>query len=117
MCIGDTVTSDKLIFPSAITRIVCHFSVLFPFFNHFPVTCAIDYATVKWSEMQFRSRQSGTAAPPTPSAPSTSAPSTSTSRVTLENIMSQLQRMDARLDTLSDELCQVNTYVGRIARR
>ena len=25
--------------------------------------------------------------------------------------------MDARLDTLSDELCQVNTYVGRIARR
>ena len=25
--------------------------------------------------------------------------------------------MDARLDTLNDELCQVNTYVGRIARR
>ena len=25
--------------------------------------------------------------------------------------------MDARLDTLSDELCQVNTRVGRIARR
>ena len=25
--------------------------------------------------------------------------------------------MDARLDTLSDELCQVNTYVGHIARR
>ena len=25
--------------------------------------------------------------------------------------------MDARLDTLSDELCQVNTYVNRIARR
>ena len=24
--------------------------------------------------------------------------------------------MDARLDTLSDELCQVNTHVGRIAR-
>ena len=24
--------------------------------------------------------------------------------------------MDARLDTLSDELCQVNTLVGRIAR-
>ena len=30
--------------------------------------------------------------------------------------MAQLQHMDARLDTLSDELCQVNTYVGRIAR-
>ena len=25
--------------------------------------------------------------------------------------------MDAHLDTLSDELCQVNTWVGRIARR
>ena len=25
--------------------------------------------------------------------------------------------MDACLDTLNDELCQVNTYVGRIARR
>ena len=25
--------------------------------------------------------------------------------------------MDARLDTLSDELCQVNTHVGRISRR
>ena len=25
--------------------------------------------------------------------------------------------MDARLDTLSDNLCQVNTYVSRIVRR
>ena len=31
--------------------------------------------------------------------------------------MAQLQHMDARLDTLSDELCQVNTCVSRIARR
>ena len=31
--------------------------------------------------------------------------------------MAHLVRMDARLDTLSDELCQVNTHVGRIARR
>ena len=28
----------------------------------------------------------------------------------------QLQRMDACLDTLSDELCQVNTRVSHIAR-
>ena len=54
---------------------------------------------------------------PTPSALSTSAPSSSTSGVTLEDIMMQLQRMDARLDTFSDELCQVNTRVGRITRR
>ena len=31
--------------------------------------------------------------------------------------MVQLQRMDAYLDTLNDELYQVNTRVGRIARR
>ena len=30
--------------------------------------------------------------------------------------MAQLQCMDARIDTLSDELCQVNTRVGHIAR-
>ena len=30
--------------------------------------------------------------------------------------MAQLQCMDARLDTLSDELCQVSTCVGCIAR-
>ena len=54
---------------------------------------------------------------PTPSTPSTSAPSSSMSGVTLKDIMAQLQHMDAHLDTLSDELCQVNTRVGRIARR
>ena len=31
--------------------------------------------------------------------------------------MAQLVRMDARLDTFSDKLCQVNTCVSRIARR
>ena len=31
--------------------------------------------------------------------------------------MAQLVRMDACLNTLSDELCQVDTRVGRIARR
>ena len=55
-------------------------------------------------------------APPTPSTPSTSAPSYSMSRVTLKDIMAQLQRMDARLDTFRDELCQVNIRVGCIAR-
>ena len=46
----DTATHDKLIFPSAITRILCHFSVPFPSSDHFPVMCAIDYATVKQSK-------------------------------------------------------------------
>ena len=31
--------------------------------------------------------------------------------------MAQLQRMDARLDTFSTELYQVNVRIGRIARR
>ena len=31
--------------------------------------------------------------------------------------MAQLQHMDARLDTLSTELYQVNVHVGRLARR
>ena len=31
--------------------------------------------------------------------------------------MAKLVRMDARLDILSNELCQVNTRVSRIARR
>ena len=37
--------------------------------------------------------------------------------VMLGDIMAQLQRMDARLDTLSTRLYQVNVRVGRIARQ
>ena len=55
------------------------------------------------------------ATPPTSSAPSTSFPSSSAGDVTLDAIMTQLQCLDAFLDTLSDELCQVNTCVDRIA--
>ena len=46
----DTTTRDKLIFPSTITLILCHFSIPFPLSDHFSVMCAIDYATVKRSE-------------------------------------------------------------------
>ena len=46
----DSASRDKLIFSSAITRILRHFSVPFPSFYHFPVMCAIDYATIKRSE-------------------------------------------------------------------
>ena len=76
--------------------------------------CVIDYATVKRSEAQFRSRQLDSATPSSRSAPSASAPSSS-SDVSLGDIMAQLQRMDACLDTLSTELYQVNVRVGRIA--
>ena len=39
----NTTTHDKLIFPSAITRILRHFSIM----------CAIDTTTIKWNEAQF----------------------------------------------------------------
>ena len=74
----DSASRNKLIFPSAITRILRHFSVPFSSSNHFTVMCAIDYATIKRSEAQFRSRQSDSAAPYSRSAPSHSAPSAST---------------------------------------
>ena len=118
----DATSRDKLIFPSAITRILRHFSVPFPSFDHFPVMCAINYATVKCSNAQFQARQSNSAAPSSRSTlshstSSRSAPSSSSGDVTLGDIMAQLQCMDARLDTLSTELYQVNVHVGRIARR
>ena len=52
----DLASRDKLIFPSAITRILRHFFIPFPVFDHFTFMCAIDYATIKRSEAQFRSR-------------------------------------------------------------
>ena len=83
------MTHDKLIFPLAITKILCHFSVPFPIFDHFHIMCAIDAAIVKRSKAQFRLRRSSMAAPPPPSTPSTSAPSTSMRGVTLDAIMAQ----------------------------
>ena len=116
----DSASHDKLIFPFAITRILCHFSVPFPMSNHFTHICAIDATTVKYSEAQFRSRQELVAPPscsiPSQSAPSTSAPSSSISDVSLGDIMAQLQHMDPCLDTLFIELYRVNVCVGRIVR-
>ena len=116
----DSVSRDKLIFPFAITRILRHFSVLFPSFDHFIIICAIDYAIVKSSEVQFRSLQSDSIAPSSRSAPSRFAPSASTSSssgdMCLGDVMAQLQHMNARLDTLSTELYKVNVRVGHIAR-
>ena len=118
----DSASYDKLIFPSTITRILRQFSVPFPLSDHFTFMCAIDAVTVQRSEAHFRSRQSDSVDPPSRSAPSRLAPSTSIPSstmgdVTLGDVMAQLQRMDARLDTLSTRLYQVNVRVGRIARR
>ena len=104
----DMTTHDKFIFPSAITRILHHFSVSYPESTHFFAICAIDAATIRQSKAQLRPKWPRTETT-TPSA--SSAPSSSTGGVNLKAVMAQLQRMDACLDTLSDELCQVNTCV------
>ena len=57
---------------------------------------------------------------PTPQPFSTSAPSSSsTADISLTDIMDQLQHMHANfgshLDYLCDEMCQMNTRIGRIA--
>ena len=46
----DTTTHNKLIFPSAITRIIPHFSVPCPVSDHFSIIGAIDTTTIRWSE-------------------------------------------------------------------
>ena len=83
----DSASRDKLIFPSAITRILHHFSVPFPSSNHFTFMCAIDAATVKRSEAQFQLRQLDSAAPPSRSAPSTSTNSSAIGDVMLRDVM------------------------------
>ena len=46
----DSASRNKLILPSAIIRILRHFSVPFPSSDHFSIMCAIDYATIKCSK-------------------------------------------------------------------
>ena len=50
----DTTTRDKLIFPSAIMRILRHVSISYPESPHFSVMCAIDATTVRRSEAQLQ---------------------------------------------------------------
>ena len=52
----DTTTHDKLIFPSTITLLLCHFSVSYPVSPHFTFMCAIDATTIKQSIAQLCSR-------------------------------------------------------------
>ena len=115
----DTATCDNLIFPFAITRILCHAFISYPESAYFFIRGAISGVFVRRSKAQLRPKWpwTKTATPPTSSTPSTSTPSSSASGVSLEAVMAQFQRMDAHLDTLSDELCQVNTRFGCIARR
>ena len=53
----DMVTHDKLIFLSAIIRLLHHFSIFYPESPHFSYMCDIDAATVRRSGAQLRQRQ------------------------------------------------------------
>ena len=93
----DMATRDKLIFPSAITRILCHFSISIPDSPYYTVISAINATYVARETID----------PSASTIPSTFAYSSSGGSVTLEAIKAQLQHMNAHLNTLNDELCQV----------
>ena len=115
----DTATRDKLIFPSAITLILRHFSISIPASPYYTVMGAISAASIWRSEAQLRLKwpRMEMTDPAASVIPSTPTPSSSAGGVILEAIMAQLQCMDACLDTLSNELCQVNTHVSCISRQ
>ena len=73
----DSASRDKFIFPSAIMRILRHFSIPFPSSDHFTVMCAINYATIKRSEAQFHSQQTDSTTPSSRPTPSQSTPTAS----------------------------------------
>ena len=50
----DTTTHDKLIFPSAITRIIHHASISYPESAYFTIMGAINVVFVRWSEAQLQ---------------------------------------------------------------
>ena len=100
------MTRDKLIFPSAITRILRHFSIPIPNSPLYTVMGAISATSVRQSEIKLQQKwpRTETTDPSTPTIPSTSTPSSLAGGVTLETVMAQLQRMYACLDTLTIEL-------------
>ena len=94
----DTATHDKLIFSSAITCILQHFSILIPDSLYFTTMGAISAGSVRRSEAQLQPKwpqvetddPAATTVLPSFSPPSTSTPFSSAVGVTLEAIMAQL---------------------------
>ena len=90
----DTVTRDKLIFSSAITRNLRHFFIPIPDSPYFTILGAISVGFVWRSEAQLRLKRPRTESidhvdpvAPSSSASSTSTPSSLAAGVTLEAIM------------------------------
>ena len=109
------ISSFSLLLSQDSLPCICLLSWVSTLFRH----VCLNATTVRQSETQFRSKWpwTETTTPSASSNPSTSAPFSFAGEVTLEAIMAQLVHMDAHLDTLSDELCQVNTHVSRITWR
>ena len=99
--------------------------ITFPPFFLFYVMGAINKESIWKSAVQLVVKWScveTTDATPTPRPSSSSTPSSSfRADVSLVDTMDQLQHMRAnfgsRLNHLSDEMCQMNTRISRIARR
>ena len=77
MCLGIRLPMISSFFLQLSRKFYAIFLFLFPSSDHFYIMCAIYATTIKRSKVQFRSRQSDSAAPPSHSTPSSSAPSTS----------------------------------------
>ena len=138
----DIATRDKLIFLLVITRILRHMHVPIPPTPHFSIMGAITQDSLRRSIAQLtskakRPREESTLAQPEeanirvaenatyasrPPTPPSSAPSFSSKvNASLIAILDKLQHMRANfgscLDHISNEMCQMNTKIGRIAHR
>ena len=138
---GDTVTRNKLKFPSTITCILTHLHITTPSSPLFQTMGAISKESIRRSDVQLAAKRPYVK--PTPaqqneatfhategaakdatyaSQPSSSStPSSYGVKASLAAIMDQLQHMHdncgSHLDHISDEMCQMNTRIGRIAHR
>ena len=91
----DIATRDKLIFPSAIMRILQHLQIPIPSSLFFITMVAISAGSVQRSETQLRPKQpqvemddlAASIVPPSSLALSTSTPSSSAAGITLDAIM------------------------------
>ena len=112
----DTTTRDKLIFPSAITRILCHFSISYPKSIHFFVMVAIDIATIRRSKAQLQPKRprTETTTPLVSFAPSTSALSSSIGGVESSNTcINTLERLDPQIQNNQFKLYDKQLVCGK----
>ena len=121
-CYQDSVTRDKLIFPSAITHILTHMHVTIPPSPLFHVMGVISKETIQKSVAQLAAKwprvETIDAAPTSRSSSSSTPFSSFRADFSFANIMEQLQHIHAdfgsHLDHLSNEMCQMKTKISRI---